>query len=88
MAILAEKLLAQKFFSLDTETTGIDPITAELVGMSFSFAENQAFYVPVPANREEALTIVNIFKPAFAARTSPRHGLPGRDLPEVRDHQN
>lgn len=43
MAILAEKLLAQKFFSLDTETTGIDPITAELVGMSFSFAENQAF---------------------------------------------
>lgn len=65
MAILAEKLLAQNFFSLDTETTGIDPITAELVGMSFSFAENQAFYVPVPANHEEALTIVNIFKPAF-----------------------
>lgn len=65
MAILAEKLLAQNFFSLDTETTGIDSITAELVGMSFSFAENQAFYVPVPANREEALTIVNIFKPAF-----------------------
>lgn len=65
MAILAEKLLAQNFFSLDTETTGIDPITAELVGMSFSFAENQAFYVPVPANREEAFTIVNIFKPAF-----------------------
>lgn len=65
MAILAEKLLVQNFFSLDTETTGIDPITAELVGMSFSFAENQAFYVPVPANREEALTIVNIFKPAF-----------------------
>lgn len=65
MAILAEKLLAQNFFSLDTETTGINPITAELVGMSFSFAENQAFYVPVPANREEALTIVNIFKPAF-----------------------
>ena len=65
MAVLAEKLLVQKFFSLDTETIGIDPITAELVGMSFSFAENQAFYVPVPANREEALTIVNIFKPAF-----------------------
>lgn len=43
MAVLAEKLLVQKFFSLDTETTGIDPITAELVGMSFSFAENQAF---------------------------------------------
>lgn len=65
MEILVQKLLAQNFFSLDTETTGVDPITAELVGMSFSFAENQAFYVPVPANREEALKIVNIFKPAF-----------------------
>lgn len=65
MEILAQKLLAQNFFSLDTETTGVDPITAELVGMSFSFAENHAFYVPVPANREEALKIVNIFKPAF-----------------------
>lgn len=65
MEILAQKLLAQNFFSLDTETTGVDPITAELVGMSFSFAENQAFYVPVPANREEALKIVNIFKPSF-----------------------
>lgn len=65
MEILVQKLLAQDFFSLDTETTGVDPITAELVGMSFSFAENQAFYVPVPANREEALKIVNIFKPAF-----------------------
>ncbi len=65
MENLVQKLLAQNFFSLDTETTGVDPITAELVGMSFSFAENQAFYVPVPANREEALKIVNIFKPAL-----------------------
>ena len=50
------------FFSLDTETTDIDPIHAELVGMSFSYNENQAFYVPVPAEREEALKIVNEFK--------------------------
>ena len=52
----------KEFFSLDTETTGTDPITAELVGMSFSFAKNQAFYVPVPANRQEAEKIVNEFK--------------------------
>ena len=50
------------FFCLDTETTDIDPMRAELVGMSFSFAENQAFYVPVPANRDEAQKIVNEFK--------------------------
>lgn len=74
MEDLAQKLLAQNFFSLDTETTGVDPITAELVGMSFSFAENQAFYVPVPANREEALKIVNIFKPAFESPRSLKIG--------------
>lgn len=64
-AKLLQNLLTKQSFSLDTETTGTDPITAELVGMSFSYAENQAFYVPVPANREEAQKIVNEFRPAF-----------------------
>lgn len=50
-------------FSLDTETTGTDPIRAELVGMSFSFQENQAFYIPVPAQREEAQKLVDKVKP-------------------------
>ncbi len=49
-----KSLLTKEIFSLDTETTGTDPITAELVGMSFSYAENQAFYVPVPAEQNEA----------------------------------
>ena len=38
---------------------------AELVGMSFSIAENEAFYVPVSADQEEALKIVNEFRPVF-----------------------
>ena len=59
---LIKKIKTNDFFSLDTETTGIDPINAELVGMSFSYTENQAFYVPVPSNREEVLKIVNEFK--------------------------
>ena len=62
---LLQNLLTKETFSLDTETTGTDPITAELVGMSFSYAENQAFYVPVPADRAEAQKIVNEFRPAF-----------------------
>ncbi|WP_455666258.1 DNA polymerase I [Phocaeicola sp.] len=62
---LLQNLLTKETFSLDTETTGTDPITAELVGMSFSYAENQAFYVPVPADRTEAQKIVNEFRPAF-----------------------
>ena len=62
---LFQKLITKQVLSIDTETTGTDPICAELVGMSFSFEENQAFYVPVPPNHEEAQRIVNIFKPAF-----------------------
>lgn len=62
---LLQNLLTKEIFSLDTETTGTDPITAELVGMSFSYAENQAFYVPVPSDRAEAQKIVNEFRPAF-----------------------
>ena len=62
---LAQKFLSEKFLSLDTETTSTNSITAELVGLSFSVKENEAFYVPVPSDREEALKIVNIFKPVY-----------------------
>ena len=59
---LIQIIKTKGFFSLDTETTDVDPINAELVGMSFSYTENQAFYVPVPSDKEEALKIVNEFK--------------------------
>ncbi len=62
---LLQNILTQSILSLDTETTGTDPIRAELVGMSFAYAENQAFYVPVPADRTEAQRIVDKFKPVF-----------------------
>ena len=53
------------FLVLDTETTSTSAIDAELVGLSFAVKEHEAFYVPIPANREEALQIVNIFKPLY-----------------------
>jgi len=59
---LAAKISVQEFCSFDTETTGLDPITSELVGMSFSFVESEAYYVPVPANFEEAKKRVDFFK--------------------------
>ncbi len=59
---LIQLLSTNTTFSLDTETTGTDPITAKLVGMSFSNRENEAYYVPVPAKDEEARRIVNKFK--------------------------
>ena len=62
---LCDYFLTNKILSLDTETTSTSAIEAELVGLSFAVKEFEAFYVPIPANREEALQIVNIFKPAY-----------------------
>ena len=71
---LVQKLLTSKILSLDTETTGTEPMEAELVGMSFSIAENEAFYVPVPSERSEALKIVNEFRSVFENEKSLKVG--------------
>jgi len=62
---LNRKLCAQPSVCFDTETTGTDPLLAELVGMSFAFDEGEAFYIPISSNREEAQRQVNFFKPFF-----------------------
>ena len=62
---ICDYFFTKEFLCLDTETTSADAIDAELVGLSFSVAEKEAFYVTVPANRKEALKIVNIFKPLY-----------------------
>ncbi len=59
---LVAKILDQKFCAFDTETTSIDPLSAHLVGMSFCFTKNEAYYVPVPAEFEEAKKIVEKFR--------------------------
>lgn len=59
---IIDLFITKDFISLDTETTGTDPISAKLVGLSFSVKENQAFYVPIPPNDKEAQKIVNEFK--------------------------
>ena len=62
---LCDFFITKKSVSIDTETTSTDTISAELVGLSFSVEEKKAFYVAVPANYEEALKIVQIFKPLY-----------------------
>ena len=62
---LCDFLLTNEKISLDTETTSTNAIEAELVGLSFAVKENQAWYVAIPSNREEALKFVNIFKPLY-----------------------
>ena len=62
---LFDFFITKESVSIDTETTSTDAISAELVGLSFSVEEKKAFYVAVPANYEEALKIVQIFKPLY-----------------------
>ena len=74
MKNLAAKLLSAKEFALDTETASwdkndktVDPMKAELVGVSFSVTENEGYYVPIPAERSEAINILKIFEEAYAS---------------------
>ena len=60
---LLDLLLEQKSVCFDTETTGLDPIIAELVGFSFCFKKNEAFYVPVEQGKEQE--IANEFQAFF-----------------------
>jgi DNA polymerase-1 len=63
--LFLQNLLNQTSVCFDTETTGIDALNAELVGMSFSWQKGEAFYVPFPENQEEAQVLVDKFKPFF-----------------------
>ncbi len=59
---LIKILSGQKIICFDTETTGLDANNSELVGLAFSVKANEAYYVPIPENQEEAQAIINRFK--------------------------
>ena len=63
--ILVQNLLQQKAVCFDTETTSLNELEAELVGMSFSYKKGLAYYIPLSENREEVLETLEIFKPFF-----------------------
>lgn len=62
---LALQLAKEEAFCFDTETTGLDALQAELVGISFSTKAYEGYYIPVSANQDEAQKTVNIFKEIF-----------------------
>ena len=62
---ICDYFFTSEILSFDTETTSTSPIDAELVGLSFAVKEKEAFYVAVPAEREKAQKIVDIFKPLY-----------------------
>ena len=71
---LAALLARAPAFAFDTETTGIDPMSVELVGLSFALKEHEAYYVPVPDDQEKARETVRIFKSALENPASLKIG--------------
>lgn len=74
MRNLATKLENSEYFAFDTETTSVEPINAKLVGMSFALKEDEAFYVPVPENDDEAKRVVEIFRSSLENEKSQKIG--------------
>ena len=62
---LAHKITAQDFFCFDTETTGTDAISAQIVGLSIALKEHEAWYVAMPKEKEGKQRMLEIFRPVF-----------------------
>ncbi len=62
---LARKIATQDFFCFDTETTGTDAISAQIVGLSIALKEHEAWYVAMPKEKEGKQRILEIFRPVF-----------------------
>ena len=72
--LFLQNLMNQTSVCFDTETTGIDALNAELVGMSFAWVKGEAFYIPFPENQEEAQTLAEKFKPFFESESIEKIG--------------
>lgn len=66
--LLVERLLQEPLVAFDTESTGLDPLTADLVGMSFSFASGTGFYVDCGPDPSQIDAVVDQFRPVFARK--------------------
>ena len=72
--LLLQNLMQQTSVCFDTETTGINTLHAELVGISFSYEKGKAFFVPFSENQEEAQQLIQKFKPFFESETIEKIG--------------
>ena len=62
---LAHRISTQEYFCFDTETTGTNPITAKIVGLSVAMKEHEAWYVTMPREEEAKQRMLEIFRPVF-----------------------
>ena len=65
MKLFLKNLMQQKAVCFDTETTGLNPLTAELVGIAFSWESTKGFYIPFPQQKEEAQALIEELRPFF-----------------------
>jgi len=63
--LFIKNLLRQSSVCFDTETTGLNPLTAELVGIAFSWEVGKGFYMPFPQAKEEAQVLIELLRPFF-----------------------
>lgn len=74
MKLFIQNLMKQTSVCFDTETTGLNPLTAELVGIAFSWEAGKGFYVPFPEDREQAQEIIEQLRPFFEAENIEKIG--------------
>ncbi|HAT65367.1 MAG TPA: DNA polymerase I, partial [Flavobacteriaceae bacterium] len=72
--LFIQNLLNQKSVCFDTETTGLNPLTAELVGIAFSWEAGSGFYLPFPEAREEAQELIEQLRPFFESESIQKIG--------------
>ncbi|MBQ0736313.1 DNA polymerase I [Aquimarina celericrescens] len=74
MKLFLQNVLKQENVCFDTETTGLDPLVAELVGIAFSWEATKGFYIPFPEDRNEAQELIEQLRPFFEAENITKIG--------------
>lgn len=74
MKLFIQNLMKQTSVCFDTETTGLNPLTAELVGIAFSWEPTKGFYIPFPEDKNEAQELIELLRPFFEAEAIEKIG--------------
>ena len=74
LKLFMKKLMAQPSVCFDTETTSINPLEAELVGVAFSWSAGKGYYIPVPEEQEVAQAVVEQLRPFFESESIEKVG--------------
>ena len=74
LKLFLKQLMAQPSVCFDTETTGLNPLSAELVGISFSWEAHKGFYIPFPESFEDAQKLIELFRPFFESSAIEKIG--------------